>query len=205
VPLVFYDMEGGVDDHAAAFARDHFSFLHDDWGFLLDRHCAEANRSGCLHVDAKGRQRMEMLGIHSRRRNVSQPPDKRKARVGHLVANTQGDLDAYVVQFDFPHRFGGAELVQLWNGISRRMHALLPLASARMVGLLKEARVRERLYSVAADGTVSDDLLVNNVGVSAGYQSPPHFDVTDVGWTHAFAIKCGHLQRHVCACVDNCK
>ena len=34
-------------------------------------------------------------------------------------------------------------------------------------------------------------VLVNNVGVSAAYQSPPHFDTADVGWTFAFACKCG--------------
>ena len=54
--------------------------------------------------------------------------------------------------------------------------------------------MRERLYSVATIDAVSDDLLVNNVGVSAAYQSPPHFDVTDVGWTFAFACKCGCCQ-----------
>ena len=41
-------------------------------------------------------------------------------------------------------------------------------------------QVRKRLYSASADDCVSDDLLVNNVGVSAAYMSPPHFDVSDV-------------------------
>ena len=37
---------------------------------------------------------------------------------------------------------------------------------------------------------MSDDLLVHNVGVSAAYQSPPHVDGGDVGWTAALAVKC---------------
>lgn len=41
-------------------------------------------------------------------------------------------------------------------------------------------QVRRRLYSASAAECVSDDLLVNNVGVSAAYMSPPHFDVSDV-------------------------
>ena len=198
IPLVFYSMDGGLDDELAAFARSHFSFLHDQWEFKLDRHQNEANRSGCLHVDAKGDQRMEMLGIHSRQRNVSNPPEKCRAKRGrqHLIANPQGDLDAYVVHFDYPNLFCSAQLTQLWNGISGRMRTLLPLVSQHMIRMLKEAHVQERLYSVAAVDGISDDLLVNNVGVSAAYQSPPHFDVTDVGWTYAFSCKCGlcHCQ-----------
>lgn len=199
VPLVFYDMESGLDETCAAFARGHFNFLHDRWEFKLDRHQHEANRSGCLHVDAKGAQRMEMLGIHSRQRNVNHPPEKSREKCGrqHLVANAQGDLDAYVVHFDHPSLFCAAGLRQLWNGISKRMQALLPLASGRMVQMLREAGVRERLYSVAAIDAVSDDLLVNNVGVSAAYQSPPHFDVTDVGWTFAFSCKCGRCAQRI--------
>jgi len=193
IPLVFYDLDGGLDEECAAFARGHFSFLHDQWTYRLDRHQHESNRSGCLHVDAKGEQRMEMLGIHSRQRNASRPPERSRAKRGrqHLISNAEGDLDAYVVHFDHPSLFGAAGLRQLWNGIGRRMHALLPLASRRKVQMLKEAHVRERLYSVAAIDGASDDLLVNNLGVSAAYQSPPHFDVTDVGWTFAFSCKCG--------------
>ena len=193
VPLVFYAIDGGLDDECAAFARSHFHFLHDEWDFLLDRHHSETNRSGCLHVDVKGNQRMEMLGIRSRQRNMSNPPEKCREKRGrqHLIANAQGDLDAYVVHFDYPRLFCASGLTKLWNGISRRMHALLPSVSQQMIEMLRKARVRERLYSVAAIDAVSDDLLVNNVGVSAAYQSPPHFDVTDVGWTFAFSCKCG--------------
>ena len=73
------------------------------------------------------------------------------------------------------------------------MHAVLPAACGGMVGELAAARVRERLYTAAAQEVVSDDLLVNNVGVSSSYQSPPHLDKNDVGWTFAFAVKCGPM------------
>merc|ERR1711871_26318 len=71
---------------------------------------------------------------------------------------------------------------------------MMPSASAQMVKELCNARVRERLYSASAQDVVSDDMLVNNVGVSAAYKSPPHFDIGDVGWTFAFACKCGRCM-----------
>ena len=120
-----------------------------------------------------------MLGVHSRRRNIMVPPDRARG-ASHTVAHLDGDLDAYVVHFDSPERFGGDKLKPLWNALSRRMHAMLPTASAAMVHELHKAQVRRRLYSASAAECVSDDLLVNNVGVSAAYMSPPHFDVSDV-------------------------
>ena len=93
-----------------------------------------------------------------------------------------------------PPPLGTVEVKQLWNAMSERMRVLLPRASLAMAKALSEAQVRERLYSTGAGDVLSGDLLVNNVGVSAGYQSPPHFDTGDVGWTFAFAVKCA------CAC-----
>ena len=203
-PLVLYDMEGGLidglpsplaergsaatDKDMASFARRHFSFLHADWRFSLNRHAGESGTSGCLHLDPQGQQRMEMLGVHARGRNMNTPPDA--VRPGLAVANPKGDLDAYVVQHDAPDRFSTG-LKYLWGTLSVRMHDMLPSASAGMVDALEQARVRDRLYSEAAHHATSGDLLVNNVGVSAAYQSPPHFDVGDIGWTFAFACKCG--------------
>ena len=82
------------------------------------------------------------------------------------------------------------------------MHKMLPTACTSTVEALNKARVRDRLYSEQARSVTSRDLLVNNVGVSAAYQSPPHFDVGDVGWTFAFSCKCGacgdqHVQELV--------
>lgn len=136
---------------------------------------------------------MEMLGVHARGRNAHVPPER--SRPGHDVANAAGDLDAYVVHFDEPNRFGG--LRPLWNELSGRMKAMLPRACAMMSEELERAGVRRRLLSAMAHHVVSDDLLVNNVGVSAAYQSPPHFDVSDVGWTFAFSCKCGTFGRTV--------
>ena len=192
-PLVFYHRHGGLRGAAASLARRHFGFLHDEWRFSLNRHCGESGTSGCLHLDLQGDQRMEMLGCHSRGRNKSTPPDR--ARKWLEVANRGGDLDAYVVHMDEGERFGGEEVKQVWNEMSRCMHAMLPKACAEAVQALEDARVRERLYSALAIDTLSDDLLVNNVGVSAAYQSPPHFDVGDVGWTFAFAVKCDHDEE----------
>jgi hypothetical protein len=60
---------------------------------------------------------------------------------------------------------------------------------------LLHAKVRDQFHSAESVNFVSDDLLVNNVGVSAAYQSPPHVDPADVGWTFAFACKCGPVGR----------
>ena len=81
-----------------------------------------------------------------------------------------------------------------WNGYHRHnMGSALAdesgtLGGRTVYGEQCHERVRERLYTgTMASGVISDDLVVNNVGVSSEYQSPPHFDVADVGWTAAFA------------------
>jgi hypothetical protein len=93
--LVAYDMKGGLVEtlpgNPAAKARSHFRFMYRDWRFHLNRHCGGSGRSGCLHLDQQGEQRMEMLGVHSRRRNVYQPPER--TRSGLKVANIKGDID----------------------------------------------------------------------------------------------------------------
>ena len=184
--LVAYDVEGGLSAETASDARKQFNFLANEWSFKLDRHSAESERSGCLHLDAQGWQRMEMLGIHDRRRNLHQPCDRR--RPGVAVVHPEGDLDAYVVHLDHPEQFGSDAVKPIFNAISARLHALLPSASSRLAAALEHERVRERLYTgTTASGFISDDLIVNNVGVSSEYQSPPHFDVGDVGWTAAFS------------------
>ena len=183
--LVAYDMEGGLSAETASHARKHFDFLTNDWSFKLDRHNTGSERSGCLHLDGRGEQRMEMLGIHDRRRNSHKPPDLR--RPGMTLAHREGDLDAYVVHSDHPERFGSNVVKPIFNAISARLHALLPSATSRLAAALEHERVRERLYTTMASGVISDDLVVNNVGVSSEYQSPPHFDVADMGWTAAFS------------------
>ena len=82
-------------------------------------------------------------------------------------------------------------LKPIWNAISERMHALMPAAMGELAKQLAERGVRDNLRTTVGAEVVSDDLIVNNVGVSSEYQSPPHFDVKDVGWTFAFALKCG--------------
>ena len=183
--LVAYDMEGGLLAQAASHARERFGFLANEWIFKLDRHNTGCGRSGCLHLDGRGEQRMEMLGIHDRRRNSHKPPDLR--RPSTPVAHPKGDLDAYVVHLDYSERFGSNVVKPIFNAISTRLHALLPSATSRLAAALEHERVRERLYSSMASGVISDDLVVNNVGVSSEYQSPPHFDIADVGWTAAFS------------------
>ena len=191
-PLVLYDADGGLHGAPAAEARAHFAFLHDKWHFTLNRHTTESGSSGCLHLDRPGDQRMEMLGCHARGRNMHVPPDR--ARKWLKVANHKGNLDAYVVHMDAPEFGCEAPIKPLWNALSKSMHAMLPRAAAGMVDELRKVGVRERLYSALAPGVLSEDLLVNNVGVSAAYQSPPHFDVGDVAWTFAFAVKCGECH-----------
>ena len=133
---------------------------------------------------------MEMLGIRAQGRNVRKRPNRR--RKGLTVQNPRGDLDAYVVHFEQPTRFGGHTARRIWNALSSRMHALLPTATSELVTALETAAVRDRLYSRASSDVTSHDLAVNNVGVSSAYQSPVHKDRADVGWTFAFACKCEH-------------
>jgi hypothetical protein len=73
---------------------------------------------------------------------------------------------------------------------SKRMHAALLQASGQMVEELQKASVHEREYSAGAGNFASSDLLVNKVGVSESYQSPPYIDRNDIGWTYTFACKC---------------
>jgi len=193
--LVAYSVDGGLPPAAASHARSHFGFLAKEWQFVLHRHNNETERSGCLHLDGRGEQRMEMLGVHDRRRNTFQPPDKTRSPSVVKVANRKADLDAYVVHMDSPAQFGGAALKPTWESISARMRDLMPSSMDKLKEALEKAHVRERLYTTLAGGVVSDDLIVNNVGVSSEYQSPPHFDVGDVGWTCAFAVKCGEIDH----------
>lgn len=193
--LVAYSVDGGLPPAAASHARSHFGFLAKEWQFVLHRHNNETERSGCLHLDGRGEQRMEMLGLHDRRRNTFQPPDKTRPPSVVKVANKRADLDAYVVHMDSPAQFGGAALKPTWESISARMRDLMPSSMDKLKEALEKAHVRERLYTTLAGGVVSDDLIVNNVGVSSEYQSPPHFDVGDVGWTCAFAVKCGEIDH----------
>ena len=80
------------------------------------------------------------------------------------------------------------------------MRAMLPRSCEATRAALEVAELRDRLFSTLASGVISDDLLVNNVGVSAAYQSPPHFDVNDIGWTFAFSAKCGDTS-----CTAQCR
>jgi hypothetical protein len=176
-PLVFYYISGGLKQHDAALARSHFSFLKT-WEFKLDRHSRGFNSSGCLHLDKWDRQRMEMMGIHSRSRNKHNPPDSKHPQL--QIANQLGDLDLYVVHHD-QEQFKSKNIGIIWEAISKWMQVALPLTSEQMVEELQKAAVIERVYSAGVGNFVSRDLLVNNVGVSESYQSPPHIDKSDIG------------------------
>ena len=180
-PLVLYDLEGGLAKSDLASARKQFSFL-DDFNFNLNR------QVGSLGSDPQGEQRMVMLGIRQQGRNSNKLPHRTRP---HLeVNNPHGDIDAYVVQHDEPSLFEPVKLKGLWNALATRLHSLMPDACASMVEQLEQSGVRGRLITADACQTCSDDLLVNNVGVSSRYQSPKHCDKNDVGWTYAFAVKC---------------
>jgi hypothetical protein len=120
-----------------------------------------------------------------------------KLRWAHICAhsripvnNQSGDLDLYVVHHEH-EKFQSKNDQIIWESISKRMRAALPQVSERMMKELQKAGVYERVYSAGAANFLSKDLLVNNVGVSESYQSPPHIDKNDIGWTCAFACKCG--------------
>ena len=163
----------------------------------VNRHASASSKSGCLHLDQRGTKRMEMLGLHGRGRNMG-----RLLRALHTksdacyefrnkVVNRKGDLEAYAVHFSQDsHRFNPEKLKDFWNHLSSKMHALLPFACDAMASALSAASILERCCSLMAQFVTSNDLLVNNVGVSAAYQSPPHLDTRDMGWTFAFPSKC---------------
>jgi hypothetical protein len=71
------------------------------------------------------------------------------------------------------------------------MCAALPQVAEQMMKELQKAGVHKRVYPAGATNFLSKDFLVNNVGVSESYQSPPHIDKNDIGWTYALACKCG--------------
>jgi len=96
-PLVFYDMNGGLQQQDAELARSHVSFLKT-WQFKLDHHSTKPNTTGCLHLDKKGSQRMEMLGIRSQGRNKHNPPNNNCTHI--QISNRSGDLDLYVVHHE---------------------------------------------------------------------------------------------------------
>ena len=189
-PLVIYLADGGVENQYLLNAHQQFNFLHNEWRFGLHRQKSGCSSHGCLHVDGQGCQLMQMLGVREQGRNVDTRPDG--SRPEHEVANPTGDLDCYVVHFDHAWRFGGPQVKPLFNHLAERVHAILPTASAALVEALNAAKVRERLYSKAAEDTMSDDLLISNVGMSAAYQNPPHKDRNDAGWTPAFSLKCSY-------------
>ena len=178
--LVMYDASGGLGQRAAKFASATFSFLHN-FEFTLNR------AAGDLGLDGKGEQRMLMLGLHQWRRNLHQPPDRRRKL---SVASKGGDIDAYVIHYDEPVRLAPSKVKKVFNSISDRMRALMPNMCAVLEQVLVECQVKERCYTHNALDHVSDDLLVHNVGASSAYQSPAHVDAGDVGWTFAWACKC---------------
>ncbi len=92
-------------------------------------------------------------------------------------------------------KFQSKNVEIIWEAISKKMHAALLQVSEQMVKELQKAGVRERVYSAGAANFLSRDLLVKNVGVLESYQSPPCVDKNDIGWTYAFACKCGPCFR----------
>ena len=57
------------------------------------------------------------------------------------------------------------------------------------------AAARVHVHAHGRRHVVSDDLIVNNIGVSAAYQSPPHFDVNDIGSVLESHTQCMHRSQ----------
>ncbi len=130
---------------------------------------------------------MEMMGIHSCSCNKHNPLGSKCPQL--QIANQLGDLDLYVEHHD-QEQCKSKNIGIIWEAISKWMHVALLQASEQMVEELQKAAVIERVHSAGAGNFVSSDLLVNNVGVLESYQSPPHIDKSDIGWTFTFACKC---------------
>jgi hypothetical protein len=116
----------GLQQQDAALAQLHFSFLKT-WQFKLDRHSTESNTTGFLHLDKRGSQRMEMLGICSQGCNKHHLPNITSPQIH--IANRPGDLDLYVVHHEH-EKFQSKNVEIIWEAISKRMlHAALPQVS----------------------------------------------------------------------------
>ena len=191
-------MNGGLQHQDAELAWLHFSFLKT-WQFKLDRHSTKSNTTGCLHLDKRGSQRMEMLGICSRGRNKHNPPNNKRQHI--KIANRSGDLDLYVVHHEH-EKFQSKNNQIIWESISKRMHSALPQVAEQMMKELQKAGVgvHERLYPAGAASTSIKSLVVNNVGVSESYQSPSHIGKNAFVCTYAFACKCGPCSSQKKCC-----
>ena len=199
--LVAYDARGGLRRAQRAEARANFEFLHQ-FEFRLCRQ-PRSGVLGALGLDARGGQRMLMLGLRAQAYGNCHPDGKAaagskrrrgKRRRSVEVAHPEGDLDAYIDHFSDP-QCAPALLKPTWEALAGRMRALLPSTCARLAAELEVRNVRQRVYSATGLAVVSEDLIVNNVGASAGYCSPSHFDRRDVGPTFAFAVKCPRCGR----------
>jgi hypothetical protein len=73
------------------------------------------------------------------------------------------------------------------------MHVLLPTVIQRLVTELSQANIPGRLFNQRLIRLLSNDFLVNKIGVSWTYQNPEHLDHSDVGCTFAFSCKCSEL------------
>ena len=207
--LVAYDARGGLRRAQRAEARAQFEFLHQ-FEFRLYRQ-PRSGVLGALGLDARGGQRMLMLGLRAQAYGNCHPDGKAaagskrrrgKRRRSVEVAHPEGDLDAYIDHFEDP-QCAPALLKPTWEALAGRMHALLPSTCARLAAELEARNVRQRVYSATGLAVVSEDLIVNNVGASAGYCSPSHFDRRDVGPTFAFAVKCPRCgRRGACTSVE---
>jgi hypothetical protein len=186
-PVLFYDSTGGMEKNLRSIVRERYDFLAEYQFSNLDRHKCHSLCHGVLSLDSAKGQRMVMGGLRSQTRNRRRPAAKRRKWLKTAVPD--GDLDAYVEQFD-DVRFAHDDLLAVLNGMSACMHKLLPQHSSNMCEMLEKARVCERVVTESSMQFVSSDLLVNNYGVSAAYQSPAHVDPSDVGFTFAFAVKC---------------
>ena len=183
-PLVLYDYAGGLGAPERQLARQAFAFL-DGYQFTLSRQ-RESRAMGALGIDGVGGQRMLMLGVRQQKYGCPRPDGTRR---GHTpVANSSGDLDAYVAHWDV-EAVRGASVRPTWDAIEACMRRMLPTACEVLGDALEKAGVRDRLYTKAAHSCMSVGLLVNNVGASESYQSPGHLDHNDVGMTCAVAVK----------------
>lgn len=195
--LVAYDARGGLDEAQQAAARRSFEFLHD-FNFKLCRQ-QRSGVQGALGLDARGEQRMLMLGVREQAFGNPHPDGmplkgskrRRSGKKSRVVKvnNPLGVLDAYIDHFEEP-ACAPAQLMPTWEALASHMRVMLPTTCEKLATELEERNVRERLYSTTGLAVVSRDLIVNNVGASAGYCSPAHFDSRDVGPTFAFAVKC---------------
>ena len=184
-----YDFNMGFNVMELKMMRRELNFLYK-WQFVLHR------TMGALWRSEAGQQYMVMTGVQHRGRNINLNPET--TRRSHEIASSNGDHDAYVRHFDY-EKFSPLLFHYFFNIIAGCFRRAAPRTSGYIAATLKGSNFAERIRSKLGRLCTSDDLTVNNVGISSAYQSEQHADFSDGTVALALACKCPRDWTIECA------